>query len=162
VRTAAYCYRLPLPIAYTGFGGERRGDFSGDLMPGVGEGFPGSGGSLMGPDHPMFGGPSGMGYPQVSSVHCNKYSLMLVISSVTVAACTSAHTSSVVLVAASILVYPGVWHCMRYIVSVCTSAAVANCINAKLVYISVQALTAPLHLLSSTKLKHISHLCHVK
>eukprot|EP00953_Heterococcus_sp_UTEX-ZZ885_P016814 9440-Heterococcus_DN1.PRE.2 len=54
----------PVPDGSPGFGGERRGDFSGDLMPGVGGGFPGSGGSLMGPDHPMFGGPSGMGYPQ--------------------------------------------------------------------------------------------------
>jgi hypothetical protein len=58
-------------FVHAGFGGERRGDFSGDLMPGVGGGFPGSGGSLMGPDHPMFGGPSGMGYPQVS--YCNNY-----------------------------------------------------------------------------------------
>jgi hypothetical protein len=66
--TAAYCLLLLLLHYIKGFGGEQRGDFSGDLMPGVGGGFPGSGGSLMGPDHPMFGGPSGMGYPQVSSV----------------------------------------------------------------------------------------------
>jgi hypothetical protein len=72
----AYCYYHYTALLFSkGFGGEHHGDFSGDLMPGVGGGFPGSGGSLMGPDHPMFGGPTGMGYPQVSSVllYCYSY-----------------------------------------------------------------------------------------
>ncbi|KAG5189965.1 hypothetical protein JKP88DRAFT_352878 [Tribonema minus] len=66
--------RLPGPMPVPGMGPGPGGlgapgyggDFSGDLMPGGGPGFPGGGG-LMGPDHPMFGGPRGMHLPQADS-----------------------------------------------------------------------------------------------